>query len=90
MVTVLSIEKRNAEMAMLEITRNHILISNINETLSYLPQSTSSLCLFLHLLLFLWQRELHSRLAFLHEQLCFVQSLLQLQLTIPCPPTLDT
>ena len=55
--------------------QNRIAISH----LSYLPELTLSSCLFLHLLLLLWQRELHSRLAFLHEQLFFVQSLLQLQ-----------
>ncbi len=46
-----------------------------------------SLCLFLQFLLFMWQRELHSLPAFLHEQPFVVQLPLQLQCIRPCPPT---
>ena len=46
-----------------------------------------SSCVFLQFLLFLWQRELHSLPAFLHEQPFVVQLPLQLQCIIPCPPT---
>ena len=46
-----------------------------------------SSCVLLQFLLFLWQRELHSLPAFLHEQPFVVQLPLQLQCIIPCPPT---
>ena len=49
-----------------------------------------SSCVFLQHLLFLWQRDEHSLPAFLHEQLIVRQLPLQLQCTIPCPPTDDT